>query len=105
MAAIHTVGSRVWVTDAQEGWSKAIVEGVDNGQLVVRLDDSGAVKQVKPEDAPLQNVSSRPVEVRTVCMHKQASVDMIWRLLLAFVRWVVQAALVACKDVCLLIDH
>lgn len=61
---IHTVGSRVWVKDAQESWVKAEVQKLEANQLIVALEEGGELRKVDPEDAPLQNTDTRGVEVR-----------------------------------------
>ena len=58
MTEHHTTGSLVWVQDAGEGWVKGVVNKVLQSTLEVKT-DSGALVTCKPQDAPLQNPSSR----------------------------------------------
>lgn len=60
---IHTAGSRVWVKDEKESWVKAEVQKIEGNVLIVALEDSGELRKVQPEDAPLQNTDTRGVEV------------------------------------------
>lgn len=60
---IHTVGSKVWVRDDAESWVKAEVQKIERDVLIVALEEGGELRKVNPEDAPLQNVDSRGVEV------------------------------------------
>lgn len=60
---IHTVGSKVWVRDDAESWVKAEVQKIEKDVLIVALEEGGELRKVNPEDAPLQNVDSRGVEV------------------------------------------
>lgn len=53
-AASHTLGSKVWVNDAVEGWVKGDVVKVEKGSLNVST-EKGSIKAYKPEDCPLQN--------------------------------------------------
>lgn len=62
-AETHTVGSRVWVKDADESWIKGEVQRLEDG-LVVKTEKGSEVK-AKPEDLPLQNPDARGVEVRS----------------------------------------
>lgn len=57
LSAQHTVGSRVWLADAEEGWQKGEVVKIDGGRLHVRLDEGGQERVCDPEDCPLQNPS------------------------------------------------
>lgn len=52
--ASHTLGSKVWVTDAEDGWVKGDVVKVDKGSLIVST-SKGNTGTYKPEDCPLQN--------------------------------------------------
>lgn len=52
--ASHTLGSKVWVADAEDGWVKGDVVKVDKGNLIVRT-SKGSTSTYKPEDCPLQN--------------------------------------------------
>ena len=56
MAAVasHTLGSKVWVNDASEGWVKGDVVKVEKGLLKVST-ETGTIKAYKPEECPLQN--------------------------------------------------
>lgn len=64
MAEHHTAGSLVWVQDANQTWVKAVVERVAADKLEVKTSD-GNIVACKPQDAPLQNPTSRMgVEVR-----------------------------------------
>lgn len=60
---IHAVGSRVWVKDDKESWVKAEVQKIEQDVLIVALEDGGELRKVNPEEAPLQNVDTRGVEV------------------------------------------
>lgn len=60
---IHTVGSKVWVRDDAESWVKAEVQKIEKDVLIVALEEGGELRKVSPDDAPLQNVDSRGVEV------------------------------------------
>ncbi|KAL0034959.1 hypothetical protein WJX79_002631 [Trebouxia sp. C0005] len=53
-AASHTLGSKVWVNDAVEGWVKGDVVKVEKGSLKVST-EKGSIKAYKPEECPLQN--------------------------------------------------
>jgi len=53
-AASHTLGSKVWVNDAVEGWVKGDVVKVEKGTLKVST-EKGSIKAYKPEECPLQN--------------------------------------------------
>ena len=53
-AASHTLGSKVWVNDAVEGWVKGDVVKVEKGSLKVST-EKGTIKTYKPEECPLQN--------------------------------------------------
>lgn len=63
--ALHTVGSKVWVADSEEGWQKGEVVKVDGSKLHVRLEDNQE-RVCDPEDCPFQNPSlyGNGVEVR-----------------------------------------
>lgn len=52
--ASHTLGSKVWVADAEVGWVKGDVVKVDKGNLIVST-SKGTTGTFKPEDCPLQN--------------------------------------------------
>ena len=61
--ALHTVGSRVWLSDSAEGWTKGEVvkiEGPDS--LTVRMED-GTERLCSQDEIPLQNPGIRGVEV------------------------------------------
>jgi len=63
-AASHTLGSKVWVNDAKEGWVKGDVVKVEKGTLKVST-EKGSIKAYKPEECPLQNPQTAGgVEVR-----------------------------------------
>lgn len=68
-AAIHTVGSKVWVKDDAEAWVKAEAVKVEGPDLVVSLEESGVLRKVKVDEAPLQNQDARGVEVR-LCLSR-----------------------------------
>ena len=53
-AASHTLGSKVWVNDASEGWVKGDVVKVEQGSLKVST-EKGSIRAYKPEECPLQN--------------------------------------------------
>ena len=53
-AASHTLGSKVWVNDASEGWIKGDVVKVEKGSLKVST-EKGSIRAYKPEECPLQN--------------------------------------------------
>lgn len=60
---VHTIGSKVFVHDAEEGWCKAEVVAMQGSSLVVKT-ERGETRTVEDgEDAPLQNADSRGVEV------------------------------------------
>ena len=66
---IHTAGSRVWVKDDKESWVKAVVQKIEQGSvLIVALEETGELRKVQPEDAPLQNTDTRGVEVSSVAV-------------------------------------
>ena len=68
----HTRGSLVWVNDAQAGWVKGEVVGLEGGKLRVRT-ETGVTRLCSPADCPLQNPSSRMgVEVRLFGMQALA---------------------------------
>ena len=52
--ASHTLGSKVWVVDAELGWVKGDVVKVDKGNLIVST-SKGTTGTYKPEECPLQN--------------------------------------------------
>lgn len=52
--ATHTVGSKVWVACADDGWKKGEVAKVDGAKLLVRLEEGGE-QLCDPQDCPLQN--------------------------------------------------
>jgi Myosin N-terminal SH3-like domain len=54
----HTVGTKAWIKDAEEGWIKCDVVKVDPGLLTVKT-ERGDVLQAKPEECPLQNPLAR----------------------------------------------
>ena len=58
MAEHHTAGSLVWVQDQAEGWVKGVVQRVVGDKLEIKA-ESGTQLTSRPEDAPLQNPSSR----------------------------------------------
>jgi myosin-5 len=58
----HAVGSRVWLKDEAEAWTKAEVVRIDGAALVVKTEKGTEVK-AKPEELPLQNPDARGVEV------------------------------------------
>eukprot|EP00879_Flechtneria_rotunda_P010956 GHRR01011448.1.p1 GENE.GHRR01011448.1~~GHRR01011448.1.p1 ORF type:complete len:975 (+),score=342.76 GHRR01011448.1:784-3708(+) len=62
---VHAVGSKVWVKDDAESWVKAEVQKIEKDALIVALEESGELRKVKSEEAPLQNVDSRGVEDMT----------------------------------------
>ena len=56
--ALHTIGSRVWLAAAEDGWQKGEVVKLEGGKLHVKLE--GAPSQIRvcnPDDCPLQNPS------------------------------------------------
>ena len=64
--ALHTVGSRVWLADQEEGWAKGEViriEAEDGSRLAVRMED-GTERMCGQDEIPLQNPGVRGVEVR-----------------------------------------
>jgi myosin-5 len=60
---IHTVGSKVWVKDGVQSWVKAEVQKIEHDVLIVALEEGEELRKVNPEEAPLQNVDTRGVEV------------------------------------------
>eukprot|EP00803_Ostreobium_quekettii_P000595 evm.model.scf_649.4 EVM.evm.TU.scf_649.4 scf_649:26519-48447(+) len=63
-AAIHAVGSHVWVQDNDVGWMKGEVVGLDGEQVSVRLETGATVKK-SAMACPRQNVDGRPEEDMT----------------------------------------
>ena len=64
MADQHTQGTKIWLADPKEGWIQGDVLKVEKDLLHVRT-EQGALKQLKPEECPLQNPGARGgVEVR-----------------------------------------
>lgn len=65
-AALHTVGSRVWLYDEghSDKWVKGEVMAMTGTRLRVRLEDGGEERDVGAGDVPLQNPSKNGVEVR-----------------------------------------
>eukprot|EP00197_Chlamydomonas_leiostraca_P009765 CAMPEP_0202867474 /NCGR_PEP_ID=MMETSP1391-20130828/9454_1 /ASSEMBLY_ACC=CAM_ASM_000867 /TAXON_ID=1034604 /ORGANISM="Chlamydomonas leiostraca, Strain SAG 11-49" /LENGTH=1634 /DNA_ID=CAMNT_0049547521 /DNA_START=190 /DNA_END=5094 /DNA_ORIENTATION=- len=61
----HTVGSKVWVKDANESWIKGEVVRVDNGGALLVVKTENGESQVKPEELPLQNPDVQGVEDMT----------------------------------------
>lgn len=63
VAALHTVGSRVWLADSSEGWAKGEVTSIEDGsKLTVRMED-GTERVCSQYEIPLQNPGVRGVEV------------------------------------------
>ena len=63
--ALHTVGSRVWLADSEDGWVKGeVVRIEDNTSLTVKL-ENGSEKVCDQNEIPLQNPGVRGVEVKT----------------------------------------
>ena len=62
-AAIHAVGSRVWVQDKQDAWVKGAVTALDGDSVTVRL-ENGEQRKIVAVDCPRQNTEGRPEEVR-----------------------------------------
>ncbi len=54
----------MWVPDTSEAWAKAVVTKVDSDGLLVTVEETDELRKVKADDAPLQNLDSRGVEVR-----------------------------------------
>ena len=63
---VHTVGSKVFVHDAEEGWCKGEVVALQGASLVVKTERGETRTVDNGEDAPLQNADSRGVEVRRI---------------------------------------
>lgn len=62
--SLHTVGSRVWLSDPTDGWLKGEVVRIEDGsRLTVKLED-GTEKICDQSEIPLQNPGVRGVEVR-----------------------------------------
>jgi hypothetical protein len=61
---VHTVGSKVFLHDAEEGWCKGEVVSLQGSSLVVKTERGETRTVDNGEDAPLQNADSRGVEVR-----------------------------------------
>ena len=77
-AASHTLGSKVWVNDAVEGWVKGDVVKVEKGSLKVST-ENGSIKAYKPEECPLQNPQTAGgVEVQ--CSAVAPSKESSWKL-------------------------
>lgn len=71
----HTVGTKAWIKDAEEGWIKCDVVKVDPGLLTVKT-ERGTVVQAKPDECPLQNPLARAgVEVRLFHTYALARLD------------------------------
>jgi len=62
VAAVHAVGSKVWVKDPKEAWLKADVIALDGDYIKIRT-ELGDERREKNEDCPRQNAESRPEEV------------------------------------------
>lgn len=64
-AALHTVGSRVWLYDEghSDKWIKGEVTAMQGSKLRVRLEGNGEEREVSAGDVPLQNPSKNGVEV------------------------------------------
>lgn len=58
MAEQHTQGTKVWLSDPQQGWIQGDVLKVDKDLLHVKT-EQGDVKQLKPQECPLQNPGGR----------------------------------------------
>lgn len=70
-AALHTVGSRVWLADSSEGWAKGEVTSIEDGsKLTVRMED-GTERVCSQDEIPLQNPGVRGVEVRSFILKLQ----------------------------------
>eukprot|EP00887_Chlorella_sp_A99_P001914 scaffold18.g1914.t1 len=67
-AALHTVGSRVWLYDEghSDKWVKGEVTAMRGTRLRVRLEDGGEEREVGAGDVPLQNPSKNGVEDMTM---------------------------------------
>lgn len=67
-AAVHTLGSAVWLKDAVEGWVKGRVEKMDRDSalLTIKLDSGELRPDVPAADCPLQNLETQGVEVRVL---------------------------------------
>jgi len=64
--SLHTVGSKVWLRDLEEGWVRGEVLGLgENDKLVVKMED-GTQKSFDESEIPLQNPGERGVEVRWI---------------------------------------
>lgn len=62
-AILHTVGSKVWLADPEDGWAKGeVIEASSPDQLKVRLED-GKEKVCSQDEIPLQNPGKYGVEV------------------------------------------
>ena len=54
----HTQGTKVWLADSELGWVQGDVLKVEKDLLHVRT-ERGNVKELKPDDCPLQNPGGR----------------------------------------------
>lgn len=62
--SLHTVGSKVWLRDLEEGWVRGEVLCLgENDKLIVRMED-GTEHSFDESEIPLQNPGERGVEVR-----------------------------------------
>lgn len=63
VVALHSVGSRVWLADSNQGWVKGeVVRIEDNVNIAVILED-GTERLCSQDEVPLQNPGIRGVEV------------------------------------------
>lgn len=60
--SLHSVGSKIWLRDLQEGWVRGEVLRLGNdNELIVRMED-GTEQKFQESEIPLQNPGERGVE-------------------------------------------
>lgn len=77
---MHTVGSRVWLKDTEEGWIKGEVLKLHEDDAVIVKMENGDEKVFREEEIPLQNPGVRGVEVSEIALHRctlVVGVDMV----------------------------
>lgn len=77
VTVVHTIGSKVFVHDADEGWCKGEVVALQGSSLVVKTERGETRTVDNGEDAPLQNADSRGVEdmTRLPYLHEPAVLE------------------------------
>ena len=64
LPALHSVGSKVWLADANEGWVTGEVTRITDGTKLSVLMEDGSERICTQDEIPLQNPGVRGVEVR-----------------------------------------